>query len=89
MKVLLSLDFGSCIRLGSSRGLELVQVDVIVLDEPPMLPKYGLQNLDQLFRSIANPNLSFGGKILMAGGDFQQCLPVQPEETTMKHSILT
>ena len=78
LKVPLSSDSVSCIRPGSSRGLELAQVDVFLLDEAPMLPKYGLQNMDQLLRSIANPNLPFGGKILVAGGDFRQCLPVQP-----------
>ena len=78
LKVPLSSDSVSCIRPGSSRGLELAQVDVFLLDEAPMLPKYGLQNMDQLLRSIANPNLPFGGKILVAGGDFRQYLPVQP-----------
>lgn len=43
-----------------------------------MLPKYGLHNMDQLLRAIANPNLPFGGKIMVLGGDFHQCLPIQP-----------
>jgi len=37
-----------------------------------MLSKHGLQNMDQLLQSIANPNLPFGRKILVAGSDFQQ-----------------
>jgi hypothetical protein len=34
--------------------------------------------MDQLLRSIANLNLPFDGKIVVAGCDFRQCLPVQP-----------
>ncbi|GBP31300.1 hypothetical protein EVAR_31425_1 [Eumeta japonica] len=43
-----------------------------------MLPKYGLQNIDQLLRSVGNPDLPFGGKVMVLGGDCRQCLPVQP-----------
>ena len=38
-----------------------------------------LTNMDQLLRFIANPNLSFSAKILVAWGDFRQFLPVQPQ----------
>jgi len=54
-------------------------VDVFLLEKAPMLPKYGLQYINQLLRFIANPNLPFGGEILVAGGDYRQCLPVQPQ----------
>ncbi|GBP43058.1 hypothetical protein EVAR_96320_1 [Eumeta japonica] len=47
-------------------------------DEAPMLPKYGSQNIEQLLRSIGNSDLPFGGKLIVLGGDFRQCLPVQP-----------
>src|SRR5207248_7058449 len=77
LKVPLSSDSISSIKPGSVKATELAQVDVFLMDEAPMLPKYGLQNMDQLLRSITNPNLPFGGKILVAGGDFRQCLPVQ------------
>ena len=43
------------------------------MDEAPMLPKYELKNMNQLLRAIGNPNLPFGGKIVIFGGDFRQC----------------
>jgi len=47
-----------------------------------MLPKYGLQNIDQHLRSIGNSDLSFGGKVIVLGGDFRQCLPFGPVDGT-------
>ena len=47
------------------------------MNEAPMLPMYGLKNMDQFLRAIGDPNLPFGGKIVIFGGDFHQCLPVQ------------
>ena len=64
------------IRPGSSKALELALVDVPLLDKATMLTEYGLQNMD--CGPFSNPNLLFGGKILVAGGDFRQCLPFQP-----------
>jgi len=60
---------------------------LVLLDEGPMLPKYVLQNMNQLPQSIPNLILPFGGKILVAGGNFQQCLPFNSEATAVKHSI--
>ena len=42
-----------------------------------MLLKYELNNMDQLLRIIANPDLRFRGKVIIYEGDFRQCLPVQ------------
>ena len=82
----LSSDSFSTIRPGSSKALELAQAYVLLLDEALVLPKYGLQYMDRLLRSLVNPNLPYGGKILVAGNDFRQCLPVYPA-ISVKHSI--
>ena len=73
----LNSDSISNIEPGSSKAKELAKINVFLMDEAPMLPKYGLHNMDQLLRSIGNPNIPFGGKIVVFGGDFRQCLPVQ------------
>lgn len=68
----------SSIKPGSPKAKELAEVNIFLMDEAPMLPKYGLCNIDQLLRSIADPDTPFGGKVMVLGGDFRQCLPVQP-----------
>lgn len=77
LQVPLTAESVSNIKPGSSKGRELAKVQVFLMDEAPMLPKYGMHNMDQLLRALGNPNLPFGGKIIVFGGDFRQCLPVQ------------
>lgn len=57
--------------------MQLAEIDIFLMEEAPMLPKYGLQNIDQLLRSIGNSDLPFGGKVIVLGGDCCHCLPVQ------------
>lgn len=78
MKVPLTPDSVSSIKPNSSKARLLAEIDIFLMDEAPMLPKYGLHSIDQLLRSIGNSDLPFGGKVIVLGGDFRQCLPVQP-----------
>ncbi|GBP88196.1 ATP-dependent DNA helicase pif1 [Eumeta japonica] len=78
LRVPLTPDSASSIKPNSSKARQLAEIDIFLMDEAPMLPKYGLQNIDQLLRSVGNPDLPFGGKMMVLGGDFRQCLPVQP-----------
>jgi len=39
-----------------------------------MTPRYALEIIDRTLRDIMNNNLSFGGKIIVLGGDFRQLL---------------
>ncbi|XP_054274451.1 uncharacterized protein LOC128994153 [Macrosteles quadrilineatus] len=78
LKVPLTSDSKSSIQPGTQKAQELAEVDVFMMDEAPMLPKYGLSCIDGLLRSLGNRNLPFGGKTMILGGDFRQCLPVQP-----------
>ena len=39
-----------------------------------------MHNMDQLLRALGNPHLPFGEKIVVFGGDFRQCLPVQQRD---------
>lgn len=55
----------------------LNEVQVIIWDEAPASNKYALQCADKILRKIMKePGSPFGGKIMLLGGDFRQCLPV-------------
>ncbi|XP_055860289.1 uncharacterized protein LOC129921730 [Biomphalaria glabrata] len=58
----------SNIKLGSMKAAQLAEVDVFLMDEAPMLPKYGLSTVDQLLRAIGNAKEPFGGKTIVLGG---------------------
>jgi len=53
--------------------------DLIVWDEAPMMHKHVFEAVDRTFRDImGRPNVLFGGKVVVLGGDFRQILPVVP-----------
>ncbi|CAF5003071.1 unnamed protein product, partial [Rotaria sp. Silwood1] len=66
----------SSIRPNSKEAEEIRKTEVIICDEAPMAPSYALKAVDILLRDIMNINVSFGGKIMILGGDFRQVLPV-------------
>ena len=45
-------------------------VAVIIWDEAPMENKGSIHALDQMLRDFCNPEVMFGGKIVILGGDF-------------------
>jgi hypothetical protein len=80
----------------SSMDAELIRkASVLIWDEATMAPSYALNAVDRLLREIMDEELQFGGKVLLLGGDFRQCLPVVPHgsrstiiECSMKFSPL-
>jgi len=42
-----------------------------------MAPRYALEIMDRTLRDIMNNDFSFGGKIVLLGGDFRQLLPIK------------
>ncbi|XP_018307764.1 uncharacterized protein, partial [Mycetomoellerius zeteki] len=52
-----------------------IEIDIFILDEAPMAPRYALEIMDRTLRDITDNNLPFGGKIIILGGDFRQLLP--------------
>lgn len=69
----------SSMSLKSEQARSLFHSKLIVIDEISMLPKHGLRCIDRLLRDImSNPDLPFGGKVIVVGGDFRQTLPVVP-----------
>ena len=63
-------------RLNSPEAAALREASLIVIDEITMLPKNGLRCIDLLLRELMKNDVSFGGKVLVLGGDFRQTLPV-------------
>ncbi len=49
---------------------------MIVLDEAPMTYVHAFQTVDRLLRDLTGVNKSFGGNIIVIGGDFRQVIPV-------------
>lgn len=85
----------SSMRLNSPEAKILHDAALIVIDEITMLSKNGLRCIDKLLRDIMSCDTSFGGKVLVLGGDFRQTLPVVPRgsrteiiETCIKSSRL-
>jgi hypothetical protein len=51
--------------------------DLIVWDEAPMMHKHVFEAVDKTLRDImGRPDVLFGGKVVVLGGDFRQILPV-------------
>ena len=59
LKVPLTSCSVSSIKPGSSKAIKLAEIDIFLMDEAPMLPKYGSENIDQLLRSIGNSDPIF------------------------------
>ncbi|GKC80299.1 DNA helicase [Tanacetum coccineum] len=60
----------------------LVEADLIIYDEAPMNDKRCFETLDRTLRDLMKaPNLLFGGKTIVLGGDFRQTLPVKKGAT--------
>ena len=75
---------------GQSSLAKLVQMArLLLVDEAPILDRFQLEALDRsLCDLMGQPDLPFGGKIILLAGDFCQCLPVVPgasREGTVDH----
>jgi PIF1-like helicase/Helitron helicase-like domain at N-terminus len=66
----------SGITIHSEAGKALRDTKIIVWDEVTMTPYYALDVIDRLLRDLTNDQRPFGGKVVLLGGDFRQCLPV-------------
>lgn len=67
-------------QYGGEKWMALRVAVIILIDEISMINKWGLKVIDDVLRAIMNNDLPFGGKIIVAGGDFRQLLPVLPGE---------
>uniref|UniRef100_A0A914DXX8 ATP-dependent DNA helicase n=1 Tax=Acrobeloides nanus TaxID=290746 RepID=A0A914DXX8_9BILA len=77
LPVPLTKDSNSNVKVQSKKGKQLGANDVFIIDEAPMMPKYVLDIFDRKMREITQVEEPFGGKIVILGGDFRQCLPIK------------
>ncbi|GJV01309.1 DNA helicase [Tanacetum coccineum] len=62
----------------SQLGNLLVETDLIIWDEAPMNDKRCFETLDRTLKDLLDaPNVLFGGKTIVLGGDFRKTLPVK------------
>lgn len=74
-------DSTSSIKVQSKEGQYLKNVDIFILGEAPMAPRFALEVMDRTLRDIMKNDIAFGGKIVVLGGDFRQLLPIKENET--------
>ena len=62
----------------------IMLADLVLWDEGPMAHKHCYSAVDRTLRDLCGVDEPFGGKVVVVGGDFRQCLPVvrhgQPAE---------
>ena len=86
-KILLNINEDSTcsIKQGSPHRRLLNKAKLIIWDEAPMLSKYCYEALDKCLKDVLrfsdsyNPDLPFGGKVVVLDGDFRQILPIIPK----------
>ncbi|XP_022843461.1 uncharacterized protein LOC111367016 [Olea europaea var. sylvestris] len=71
-----SSDMRYSVSKQSSLGQLLQMAKLIVWDEAPMINRCAFEALDKMLKDITECELSFGGKVVVFEGDFQQVLPV-------------
>src|SRR4051794_35181303 len=76
LKVPVMEDSSSNIEFNSPQALRLKAAKFIVIDEAAMVPRYALDVIDRLLKTIMKNDQPFGGKLMLCGGDFCQTLPV-------------
>ncbi|XP_074291565.1 uncharacterized protein LOC141618364 [Silene latifolia] len=82
-KIALDLDVPLTCTMPKQGSLAaLIQAtSLIIWDEASMARKETVEALDHLLRDLCDPNLVFGGKLIVFGGDFRQVLPVVPHRS--------
>ena len=69
------------IKQGSPLGRLLSNTKLIICDEAQVLSRYCYEVFDRYLKDVLiftpyNPNLPFGGKVIVLGGDVRQILPM-------------
>ncbi|XP_057381787.1 uncharacterized protein LOC130704353 [Daphnia carinata] len=65
------------------------KASLIIIGEVTMMTVHALDAIDKLFRKVTKSSVAFGGKVLLLGGDFRQCLPVIKHGNRVKIVELT
>jgi hypothetical protein len=63
----------------SSRDADVIRkANLLIFDEVTMASSHTLNCINRLLKEIMSNDNPFGGKVLLLGGDFRQCLPIVP-----------
>jgi hypothetical protein len=76
LPILLKENSVSNMRANSEDAKLLKEASLIIWDEATMATHYALDTVDRLLRDLTGLDFPFGGKVILLGGDFRQCLPV-------------
>jgi ATP-dependent DNA helicase PIF1 len=66
----------SNMRENSQDAKLLKESSLIIWDEATMATHHALDAVDRLLKDLMGNDSPFGGKVILLGGDFRQCLPV-------------
>ncbi|XP_022843247.1 uncharacterized protein LOC111366784 [Olea europaea var. sylvestris] len=86
-----SSDMQCSVSKQSSLGQLLQMKKLIMWDEAPMINRCAFETLDNMLKDITECELSFGGNVVVFGGNFRQVLPVVKRGTKddiMKASLV-
>lgn len=84
----------SFLRPNSIQAQTLRNTNVLIWDEAPMSPRFGVEAVDEFFKDVCQDENPFGCKVVVFGGDFRQIPPVirgniaQTMEASIKRSNL-
>ena len=81
MKAPLTPDEDSMLTISAQSDLaKLIRMSkLLLIDEATMMDRFLLEAMDRTLRDLmGQPDLPFGGKIIVLSGDFRQCLPIVP-----------
>ncbi|XP_041421549.1 uncharacterized protein LOC121394460, partial [Xenopus laevis] len=68
----------SNMKMDSDSANEIRLAKLLILDECTMASSHLLNTIDKLLRELMDNDIPFGGKLLLLGGDFRQCLAIVP-----------
>jgi len=67
----------------------LCEASLIIWDEVAITRRQAIETLDRSLQDITGCDSSFGGKVMVFGGDFRQVLPIVPRGTRAQISDAT
>ena len=77
LPLIIDKDSTSSITKRSAEEKALKEIHVFIIDEASMISADILHVIDRTLREIMQADAPFGGKIMLLGGDFRQCLPIK------------
>lgn len=66
----------SLIKINSKAAQEIRKAECVIWDEITMVTIHMFNAVDRSLRFLCHSKLAFGGKVIVIGGDFKQCLPI-------------